>query len=176
MCRRLDTSGLAVLIVRCARETRRSCGTPPASFLPSLPPPTSSPSSWTSWIRAPILRPLGSVALRSSPRRFASWGQAGGSWATAAPMMGFIMGCTCFKGTSLSHLFQGRYRMSSHESAPELMKASPVLARCMCTRVRVYVRYMYRHGSSKIDKVRPEMEKSAEITFCNMLSENYVFN
>jgi len=34
----------------------------------------------------------------------------GGTWATAAPMMGFIMGCTCFKGTTLSHLFQGWYR------------------------------------------------------------------
>ncbi|KYN15644.1 hypothetical protein ALC57_12147 [Trachymyrmex cornetzi] len=80
MCRRLDISGFAILIVRCVREARRSWGVPSASFSPPLSPPSSllspspspSSSSWTSWIRAPILRPLGSVALRSSPRRFAS--------------------------------------------------------------------------------------------------------
>lgn len=158
MCRRLDISGLAISIVRCAREARRSWGIPPASFSSSLPPPSSSSplpsssSSWTSWIRAPILRPLGSVALRFSPRRFASWGQAGGSWATAAPMMGFIMGCTCFKGTSLSHLFQGRYRFEVELSRKcTWAKSFPkVIARFMlCVRVcmRVYT-HMYEHATS----------------------------
>lgn len=49
---------------------------------------------------------IGRAALLSAPLREL---RAGGSWATAAPMMGFIMGCTCFKGTTLSHLFQGWY-------------------------------------------------------------------
>ncbi|KAL0126330.1 hypothetical protein PUN28_005013 [Cardiocondyla obscurior] len=80
MYRRLDVSGLAILIVRCVREARRrSWGVTPASFSPPLSPPSSSPSpspspssSWTSTIRSPIPRPPGSVALRSSPRLFAS--------------------------------------------------------------------------------------------------------
>jgi len=76
-----------------------------------------------------------------------------GSWATAAPMMGFIMGCTCFKGTTLSHLFQGWYRsrdrvfslslsisVSGRTPAGKLTRARET-ACTLCVRVSVCVRH-----------------------------------